>query len=79
MIKFLSLTAIACVLAGCAASPTATSTTTASADEGIIQTGSRIPYRTSDRLLRTIGGETYKNDDGAQIRSITNITGARGN
>jgi len=77
MIKFLSLTAIALVLAGCAAAPS--STTTASADEGIIQTGSRIPYRTSDRLLRTIGGETYKNDDGAQIRSITNITGARGN
>ena len=78
MIKFLSLTAAACVLAGCAATPPA-ATTTAAADEGIVQTGSRIPYRTSDRLLRTIGGETYKNDDGSQIKSITNITGARGN
>ncbi len=94
MSKTLGILAAALVLAACAAQPGTSPSTSTNAstngstnastvarvgDEGAIQTGSRLRNKGTDRIVRTIDSETYKNDEASLMRSIGNITGARGN
>lgn len=71
-------------LAGCATEP-ASSTAAAPAPaqagasslKGEVQTGSRLSRIGSDRIVRSVGNQTFR--DEVDIRSIGNEVGARGN
>jgi hypothetical protein len=86
--RHLILAASAALLAACAGTPEAPSAEAVSlapanpaeaSIAGPLTTGTRIPEKGRDRTVRAIGNQTYKNDDAANIRSIGNDIGARGN
>lgn len=86
-LALVSLTAVAALAAGCASAPApeAAPATTASAGgveypTGVIETGSRIMRRSTDRSVRVVGNQDVK-DGRNDITSIGNNpnVGARGN
>lgn len=81
-----SLLATALVLGACASSAPPAATTTAQATpqrageaslNGAVSTGSRLQNRSSDRIVRVIGNQAFKDD--ADIKSIGNEVGGRSN
>jgi uncharacterized lipoprotein YajG len=84
MKSILLSTAALLALAGCATEP-ATSVAASAAPaqagasslKGEVQTGSRLSRIGSDRIVRSVGNQTFR--DEVDVRSIGNEVGARGN
>lgn len=71
-------------LAGCATEPATSSAPSAAPTQagaaslkGEVQTGSRLSRIGSDRIVRSVGNQTFR--DEVDVRSISNEVGARGN
>lgn len=86
MIRFVSIAAAATLLAACASQPETAANASAkptiegeSSLAGGYQTGSRTSWRNTDRMIRAIGNQSFKQDDAANIRSLGNEVGARSN
>ncbi|MFO1329866.1 MAG: hypothetical protein U1F56_21080 [Rubrivivax sp.] len=82
----LSTALCSALIAGCASAPE-TSAPTPQADKGSAAsftdttplTGSRFAKTGTDRTVRVIGNEAARTDVGADVRSLSNTVGARGN
>jgi hypothetical protein len=74
------------LLAACASAPSQPAGAASPADgaatagpDGRPLTGSRLSRETTDRTLRRIGNQTFRQDEAQNIRSINNDVGARSN